>query len=412
MAENTDEGLRSLVASESRSALDTIIREGARKMLEAALQVEVADYIDRHASEVDACGHRLVVRNGHMPSREIQTGAGSIPVRQPRVNDRRPGHKFSSMILPPYMRRSPGIEDLIPLLYLKGVSTSSFPEALSALLGPQASGLSPSTISRLKDAWSGEYEEWSSRSLSGKRYIYLWADGVYFNVRLSTERPCMLVIIGTLSDGTKELVAIHDGERESKLSWLEVMRDLKRRGLKEAPFLAVGDGALGFWSALEEEFPETRHQRCWVHKMANVLDKLPKSAQANAKSLLRDMHKADTKKEALEALDDFVDLYEAKHPRAVKCLLNDRDSLFTFYDFPANHWRHIRTTNPIESTFATVRHRHRQTRGCGSRKATLAMVYMLAMSAERHWRKISKHELLRKVIDGVRFVDGNEKKVA
>lgn len=412
MKKNKLSELRSRVEDESRSALDEILREGARRMLQLAIEAEVADYIENYKEVLDESGHRLVVRNGHLPARVIQSGAGQIPLQQPRIHDRRSGEKFSSRILLPYMRRSPSFEDLLPLLYLKGVSSNDFGEALVSILGPQAVGLSPSTITRLKQVWEEEYLEWKDRDLSGKHYVYFWADGVYFNVRLNSDRPCLLVIIGTLEDGTKELVAIHDGERESKLSWLETMRDLKRHGLQEAPLLAVGDGALGFWSALEEVFPATREQRCWVHKTANILDKMPKKIQPGAKGKIFEMYMASTKKEALEAFEEFIALYEAKYPKAVECLAKDKDVLFTFYDFPAEHWIHIRTTNPIESTFATVRHRHRQTKGCGSRTATLTMVFKLACSAEKHWRKINSYKLLGKIIKGVKFINGIEAQAA
>jgi len=401
--------LESRVEEESRNALDEILQEGARRMLQAAIEAEVATYIEERAHLVDPeTGCRLVVRNGHQPERTIQSGVGDIPVRKPRVNDRRKGQKFTSSILPPYMRRTPSIEALLPILYLKGVSTNDFPEALKAILGEDATGLSPSTISRLKIVWQDEYEEWNGRSLEGKRYVYWWVDGIHFNVRLSDDRPCLLVIVGTLEDGTKELVGIWDGERESKLSWLELLRDLKRRGLAEGPKLCVGDGALGFWRAKEEEFPKARKQRCWVHKTANVLDKMPKKVQPSAKSLIHEMYMAESKKDALEAFDEFMALYEAKYPRACECLKKDKDVLFTFYDFPAEHWVHIRTTNPIESTFATVRHRSRQTKGCGSRTATLTMVFKLAREAEKRWRKINGYELIDKVIRGVVFKDGIE----
>ena len=401
--------LESRVEEESRNALDEILQEGARRMLQAAIEAEVATYIEERAHLVDPeTGCRLVVRNGHQPERTIQSGVGDIPVTKPRVNDRRKGQKFTSSILPPYMRRTPSIEALLPILYLKGVSTNDFPEALQAILGEDAAGLSPSTISRLKIVWQDEYEEWNGRSLEGKRYLYWWVDGIYFNVRLTDDRPCLLVIVGTLEDGTKELVGIWDGERESKLSWLELLRDLKRRGLAEGPKLCVGDGALGFWRAKEEEFPKARKQRCWVHKTANVLDKMPKKVQPSAKSLIHEMYMAESKKDALEAFDEFMALYEAKYPKACECLKKDKDVLFTFYDFPAEHWVHIRTTNPIESTFATVRHRSRQTKGCGSRTATLTMVFKLAREAEKRWRKINGYELIDKVIRGVVFKDGIE----
>lgn len=393
---------------ESRAALDEILLRGATRMLQAAVEAEVADYVERHKRLLDDENHRLVVRNGHQPLRTIQSGLGDLEVRKPRVHDRRENCSFTSRILPRYMRRTPSIEALIPVLYLKGVSTNDFPEALAAILGEDAAGLSPSTITRLKNVWQDEHLEWRQRDLTGRRYVYWWVDGIYFNVRLTDERPCLLVIVGTLSDGTKELVAIHDGERESKLSWLELLRDLRRRGLREEPKLCIGDGALGFWAAVEEVFPSTRHQRCWVHKTANVLDKMPKKVHPSAKSLLHEMYLSATKEDALEAYEEFLELYGPKFPAACKCLAKDKDVLFTFYDFPAEHWMHIRTINPIESTFATVRHRSRQTKGCGSRAATLAMVFKLAREAEKGWRRINGYELIEKVINGVPFKDGEE----
>jgi len=402
-------GQEKRIATESKSALDEILREGARRMLQAAIEAEVADYVEQHADLSDqATGRRLVVRNGNQPERTIQSSLGDIPVSRPRVHDRRDGERFTSSILPPYMRRTPALEALIPLLYLKGISTNDFPDALAAILGENAAGLSPSTISRLKEVWQGEHEQWANRDLSGKRYVYWWADGIYFKVRLTPERPCLLVIVGTLQDGTKELVAIQDGERESKLSWQELLRNLKRRGVADAPALCVADGALGLWAAMEQEFPQTREQRCWVHKTANVLDKMPKTVQPAAKQLLHEMYLSPTKLDALAAYHEFLTLYGAKYPKACECLKKDEDVLFTFYDFPAEHWRHIRTTNPIESTFATVRHRSRQTKGCGSRASTLAMVFKLAREAEKSWRRLNGYELIEKVIRGVRFADGVE----
>jgi transposase-like protein len=297
-------------------------------------------------------------------------------------------------------------------LYLKGISTGDFTEALSAILGENAAGLSPTNIVRLKRGWEEEYKEWSRRDLSDKRYVYFWADGIHFNVRLEPDRPCMLVIMGTLLDGTKELVAVQDGHRESKESWLEMLRDLKNRGVKEGPKLAVGDGALGFWRALEEVFPGTKHQRCWVHKTANVLDKLPERVQPHAKTLLHEMYLAPTKRDALKAYDVFLQTYGAKYPKACECLRKDKTVLFTFYDFPAEHWIHIRSTNAIESAFATVRHRTRQTKGCGSRLATLTMVFKLATQAEKHWRRINGYKLISRVMEGVQFVDGLLKEAA
>jgi len=400
-------GQEKRIATESKSALDEILREGARRMLQAAIEAEVADYVEQHADLSDqATGRRLVVRNGNQPERTIQSSLGDIPVSRPRVHDRRDGERFTSSILPPYMRRTPALEALIPLLYLKGISTNDFPDALAAILGENAAGLSPSTISRLKEVWQGEHEQWANRDLSGKRYVYWWADGIYFKVRLTPERPCLLVIVGTLQDGTKELVAIQDGERESKLSWQELLRNLKRRGVADAPALCVADGALGLWAAMEQEFPQTREQRCWVHKTANVLNKLPKSLQPKAKAMLHAIWMAATKKEAQKAFDHFLATFEAKYPKAARCLADDRESLLTFYDFPAEHWVHLRTTNPIESTFATVRLRTNRTKGCGSRSACLTMVFKLAQSAEKHWRALNGSTLLEDVIRGIQFVDG------
>ena len=400
------------IAEGSRSAMDEAFRNGARKMLMRALDEEVAEYIEERRAALDENGRRLVVRNGRMPRREIQSPLGPIEIEQPRVLDRREGERFASRILPPYLRRSPSVEALIPWLYLKGVSTNGFAEGLKAILGEGAAGLSPSTICRLKAVWEDEYKEWDARDLSGKRFVYFWADGIHFNVRLTKDRPSVLVIVGTLQDGRKELLAVYDGEQESKLSWLEVLRDLKRRGLSEGPKLAVGDGALGFWAALEEVYPETRHQRCWVHKTANVLDKMPRRVRPGAKELLHEMYRSETRTQAVKSFEEFVGRYSAKFPKAVECLVKDKEDLFTFYDFPAEHWQHIRSTNAIESTFATVRHRHRQTKGCGSRAATLAMVFKLAREAEKSWRKINGCELIVKLIQGVTFIDGEEAQAA
>jgi putative transposase len=392
-----------------RPALDEVLREGARRMLQVAIEAEAADYVERHAHMVDpVSGRRLVVRNGHQQERTIQSALGDIPVVKPRVHDRREDEKFASLILPAYMRRTPSVEALIPMLYLKGISTNDFPEALCAILGQDAAGLSPSTISRLSQVWQAEHEEWAGRDLSGKLYVYWWADGVYFNVRLSDEQPCLLVIVGALEDGTKELVAILDGERESTLSWRQLLRDLKGKGLKDAPKLCVADGALGLWAAMEEEYPSTRQQRCWVHKTANVLDKMAKKVQPAAKRLIHAMYMSPTKVDALSAYGEFLELYGAKYPKACQCLSKDEEVLFTFYDFPAEHWRHLRTSNPIESTFATVRHRSRQTKGCGSRAATLGMVFKLALEAQKSWRKLNGYELIAQVIRGVQFQDGVE----
>jgi transposase-like protein len=404
-----DAGTRAQI--EAVGTLEAVCREGARRMLMVTLEQEVAEYIDRHQDLRDEEGKRLVVRNGHHREREVATGIGKVPLRQPRVNDRREGEHFTSAILPRYLRRAPSIDALIPVLYLKGISSSSFPEALEAILGKGVSGLSPTNVVRLKEVWQQEFEVWAKRDLRGKRYVYLWADAVYFNVRLEKDRPCVLVVVAATKDGRKELLAIQDGERESHLSWKNLLLDLKARGLEDGPCLAIADRALGFWKALPEVFPETRAQQCWVHKTANVLDKLPKRLQADAKGLIHEMYLAPTREDAAEAYGRFLTLYEARYPKACECLKKDEDVLFTFYDFPAAHWVHLRTTNPIESTFGTVRHRTRQTKGCGSRTATLTMVFKLATQAEKHWRRLNGHNLIHLVMQGQEFVDG-ELKVA
>ncbi len=412
MQEYSPSQVKTLLEETVADSLEGALREGARRMLQAALEMEVATYIEQCKGQVDEKGHRQVVRNGHHGARRVITGLGPVPVRQPRVQDRRPDQRFTSAILPPYLRRTPSIDALIPTLYLKGVSTSQFPQALSAILGEGVSGLSSANIVRLKAIWEDEYQRWQKRDLSDTHYVYIWVDGIYFNVRLAPDRPCVLVVIGATKDGRKELLAIEDGQRESKLSWQAVLQDLKARGLSHAPAVAIGDGALGFWAALREEYPATKEQRCWVHKTANVLDKLPKSQQPKAKEMIHQMYGADTQEEALDQYEQFMQLFEAKYPKACECLSKDKEALFTFYHFPAHHWRHLRTTNPIESTFGTVRHRTRQTKGCGSRKATLMMVYKLATEAEKKWQRLHGSEWLAKVVEGVPFVDGIMKKAA
>ena len=394
--------------NESRKFLDLILHQGAQKMLQKAIEWEVQEYLIGNDTRRDESGRRLVVKNGWRDPRSLQTGLGDIKIRQPRVNDRRKGKRFISNILPPYMRRAPSIEALIPALYLAGISTNNFTDALESILGEKAKGLSANSIVRLKSIWEDEYRQWAGRDLSGKEYVYWWVDGIYFNVRLTEERPCLLVIIGALADGTKELVAIWDGERESKMSWQELLSDLKRRGITKNPRLAIGDGALGFWAALEEEYPGTERQRCWVHKTANVLDKLPKSIQPSAKDLLHQMYLAPKLEIALKSYDEFIKCYQSKYSKACECLEKDKEELFTFYNYPAEHWRHIRSTNVIESAFATVRHRTRQTKGSGSRLATLTMVYKLGLEAEKHWIKLRGHKLIVKVMKGVCFKDGIE----
>jgi len=383
-------------------------------MLAKAIENEVAEYIKAHSHQRDDSGHRLVVRNGYLPRRTIQTGLGPVEITQRRVNDRRTDEngrriRFSSKILPPYLRRTKGIEDLIPWLYLKGVSTGDFSEALEALLGPNASGLSAANIVRLKSCWQQQWAAWSRRSLADKHYVYVWADGVYFNIRLEDpgdNRQCILVLMGATQEGCKELIAITDGYRESTQSWRELLLDVTGRGLSRAPQLAIGDGGLGLWAALGEVFPSTQHQRCWVHKTANVLDKMPKSVQPKAKSMLHDIWMAPTRRQAEGAFDLFVRTFEGKYPKAVGCLTKDRDVLLSFYNWPAEHWVHIRTTNVIESMFSTVRLRTYRTKGCGSRSACLAMVFKLAQSAARSWRRLRGKHLLAEVASGVRFVDG------
>ncbi len=394
-----------------RSQLDEIAREGAQRMLQTMLESEVDEFVIRYQGVVDGDGHRQVVRNGRLPCRKVTTGAGQLEVQQPRVRDRRGKEAedsvvFNSKILPPYLRRSKNIEELLPWLYLKGVSTGGFQEALQAILGSDAPGLSASTVTRLVSVWADEHDTWSKRDLSEKEYVYIWADGIHFNIRLEEQRQCILVLMGATADGKKELIGITDGYRESEQSWSELLIDLKHRGLKTPPKICVGDGALGFWAAVRKVFPEAREQRCWVHKTANVLNKLPKSVQKKAKADLHEIWMAENKADADKAFDHFLAKYKAKYPKATECLAKDRDVLLTFYEFPAEHWLHLRTTNPIESTFATVRLRHRRTKGSGSRKACLSMVFKLALSAEKRWRRLNGHEMIAKLIDGFKFVDG------
>ncbi len=400
--------LKKRITEDSKSVLDALVQEGARKMLQTALEHEVAEYIDRHANERDSDGRRQVVRNGSMPERQVMTTAGPLEIKQPRVDDRRSRKRFSSAILPPYMRRSPSLEVLLPVLYLKGISTGDFSEAFEAILGPDAAGLSQTTISRLKQDWIREYQQWQQRDLNGKKYVYVWSDAIFLQVRLSAERPCMLILIGATEDGRKEILAIEQGVRESELSWQDLLLDLRRRGLKNLGRLAIGDGALGFWQALRKVFPATAEQRCWVHKTRNILDKLPKKIQPQTKNMIHEMYLADTKADALQVFEDFVSLYGAKYPKAVECLVKDKEVLFSFYDFPAEHWQHLRTTNPIESTFATVRHRTRQTRGCGSVETITSMVFKLALQAEKRWRRLRGYRLIPKVMNGTKFKDGHE----
>jgi transposase-like protein len=399
----------------SQDILTEVLRDGARRMLAQAVEAEVAAWIQAHAHLKDDAGRQQVVRNGHLPERAIPTGLGPIEVQQPRVRDRRPAGEreaFTSVILPPDLRKTKSLEGLIPWLYLKGVSTGDFAEALPAILGPEAPGLSAATITRLKAVWEAEPQAWARRSLAGKHYVYVWADGVHFHIRLEEGRQCILVLMGATADGKKELIALADGYRESEQSWRELLLDCKARGLEVEPSLAIGDGALGFWKAMRQVWDETKEQRCWVHKTANVLDTLPKGSQAKAQGLLHEIYLAETKEAARKAFDRFVSTYEAKDPKATECLTKDRDVLLAFYDFPAEHWVHIRTTNPIESVFATVRLRHDKTKGNGSRSACLAMVYKLMESASKGWRSLNGSPLLAEVIKGTVFIDGIQEKPA
>jgi putative transposase len=386
--------------------LTEVLRRGAKELIRKAVEAELSEMLSAYSEVRLLDGRPAVVRNGYLPARQLQTGIGEIEVQVPKVRDRSgSGIHFSSQLLPPYLRRTKSMEELIPWLYLKGLSTGDYTEALSALVGESARGLSANTVSRLKEKWLDEHKEWQRQDLSQKRYVYWWADGIYSKVRMD-DKVCLLVIIGVTESGTKELVAVCDGYRESAASWEEVLTDLRQRGLPTAPKLATGDGALGFWSALGKVYPETRQQRCWVHKTANVLNKLPKSMQPKVKASLHEIWMASTREEAYKAFDNTVALYVAKYPKAMECLAKDKEELLAFYDFPAEHWIHIRTTNPIESAFATVRLRTNKSRNCGSRDTTLAMVFKLMEVAQRRWIKIRGFNLLTLVINNVKFVNG------
>ncbi len=397
-------------AGEMRLSLDELAREGARRMLAAALEAEVAEYLERHRGERDEQGQALVVKNGRARPRKITLGAGTVEISAPRINDRRvvegERQRFTSEILPPYMRRSPKVAEVLPVLYLRGLSTGDFREALPALLGEEASaGLSPSVISRMLSVWEEEYRAFRERDLSERDYVYVWVDGIHFRIRLEEDRLCALVMIGVRPDGTKELIAIEDGYRESQESWSTLLRDLVRRGMR-APVVAIGDGALGFWRALGEVWPQTREQQCWVHRMANVLDKLPKRLQPRAKEALREILKAETRRAAERGMERFGEDYGAKYPKAVESLTREQDKLLSYFDFPAEHWKHLRTTNPIESTFATVRLRQRVTKGAGCRIRGLVFAYKLLDMASQRWRRTDGSALLPLVRAGVKFTDG------
>ncbi|MFI6358251.1 IS256 family transposase [Streptomyces sp. NPDC050743] len=392
------------------SLIDEIVREGARRMLAAALEAEVNAYIAELADQCDENGRRLVVRNGYHQPRKVTTAAGVVEVKAPRVNDKRVDEatgerkRFSSAILPPWCRKSPKISEVLPLLYLHGLSSGDFVPALEQFLGSSA-GLSPATITRLTTQWQADHAAFMDRDLAGIDYVYVWADGIHLNVRLEEAKACVLVLIGVRADGSKELVALKDGYRESGESWADLLRDCARRGMR-APVLAVGDGALGFWKALAEVFPDTREQRCWVHKTANVLDAMPKSAQPGAKKAIQDVYNAEDRAHAEAAVKTFAQLYGAKFPKAVKKITDDQEELLAFFDFPAEHWIHLRTTNPIESTFSTVRLRTKVTRGAGSRTAALAMVFKLVESAQQRWRAVNAPHLVALVRAGARFERG------
>jgi len=395
---------------ENEDILTRMLRQGAQELISKAVQAELNHFLDQYQDVVDDQGRKSVIRNGYQPERKLMTGVGPVDIQVPKTRDKSgQGIHFRSELLPPYIKRTKSIETLLPWLYLKGISTGDFSEALAALLGKDAKGLSAGTISRLKQVWSQEHDIWRKRDLSGERYVYIWADGIYFNIRGDEARQCILVIIGVTEQGNKEFLAINDGYRESEQSWKEALEDLKSRGMNQ-PKLAIGDGALGFWKALQKVFAETRHQRCWVHKSNNILNKMPKGIQAKAKQLIQDIWMAETREDAATAFELFQNTYQAKYPKACDCLEKDREQMLAFYDFPAEHWIHIRTSNPIESTFATVRLRTAKTRGCVSRTTILTMVFRLGLSAEKGWRKLRGFRRLAEVINGVKFIDGIDEK--
>jgi transposase-like protein len=384
-----------------------LLRRGAKKLIEQAVSEEFEVFLERHGERRDAEGRQAVVRNGYLPQREVLSGIGSVPVKMPRARDRSgEGLRFRSSLVPPYVRRSKSVDAVLPWLYLKGISTADMSEALAALVGKEAAGLSAAVVSRLKARWTQEYDAWKRSALGKERWVYLWADAIYSGLRAEDEKLCLLVVIGVNERGQKRLLAIEDGVRESAESWRAVLRDLQARGLKIPPKLAVGDGALGFWAALAEFFPETRDQRCWFHKTGNVLNYLPKSVQPKAKSMLHEIWMAETRADAELAFDRFVATLQAKYPKATECLSKDRQALLAFYEFPAEHWIHLRTTNPIESAFATIRHRTDRTKGCVSRSTLLGLVYRLGMCAEKRWRRLRGFKRLGELVAGVKFVDG------
>jgi putative transposase len=397
--------------------LTEVLRSGARRLLAQAVEAEAEAFLATMRDRRLPDGRERLVRHGHGPERLVQTGIGAVPVRRVKVRDRgavQDGERirFASALLPRWARRSRSLDALLPVLYLRGVSMGDFQEALGALLGRDAPNLSPAVVARLRDEWQTDYARWQRRDLSARHYVYLWADGIYLQARMEPQAECMLVLIGATPEGKKELLGFQVGVRESAQSWRELLVDLKARGLAIAPELATGDGALGFWTALEEVFPTTRHQRCWVHKVVNVMDKLPKSVQPAAKQDLREIWMAPDRATAEAAMATFAEKYGAKYEKAVTCLTKDRDALLTFYDFPAEHWDHLRTSNPIESVFATVRHRTVRTKGALSQDTARLMVFKLVMAAAKTWRRLKGENLLPKVIRGVRFRDGVEVRAA
>ena len=399
----TDNNIYSLETPEN--PLESLLKAGAQQLLSKAIEAELQQLLEQYDDQTVE-GLQRIVRNGYQPERSLQTGLGDITVKVPKVRDRaKEGVKFNSNLVPPYLKKAKSIEELIPWLYLRGISTGDMQPALSSLLGHNATGLSASTVSRLKTSWESDFKAWSTRDLSKRYYVYVWADGVYSRVRMS-DKLCLFVMIGVDEQGRKELLAVVDGERESELSWTEVLNQLKSQGLSKPPKLAIGDGALGFWNAVTKVWPTTKHQRCWVHKIANVLNKVPKSIQPKIKSNLQDIWMAETKGSALKAYNLFTKNYEVKYPKAVSCLIKDKSEMLAFYDFPAEHWMHIITSNPIESMFATIRLRTHKTKGCGSRNTTLSMVFKLAETAQKKWRRLRGFKLLADVITGVKFKDG------
>jgi transposase-like protein len=388
-------------------SLTELLKKGARALIQQAVEEELQAFLSEYTKVTDLRGRKIVVRNGYLPEREVLTGLGAVPVRVPKVRDRSGGGiKFNSALVPPYVRKAKRVEAALPWLYLRGISTGDMQEALAVLLGEEAKGLSPAVVSRLKAQWAEDYQTWNRRDLSRERYVYVWADGIYSTLRGEDDRLCLLVIIGVNEQGEKRLLALSDGYRESKASWLSVLQDLQARGLQAAPKLAIGDGALGFWAAAAEAWPQTRCQRCWVHKTANILAALPKSVQGKAKAGLREIWMAETQAQAEKSFDHFIRDFGAKYPKAVEVLAKDRGTLLAFYDFPAEHWVHIRTTNPIESSFATIRHRTTRTKNCVSRNTLLGLVFQLALTVEKSWCKVRGFKRLPEVIEGVRFQDG------